>query len=499
MSILLQSIVFFKTSTDINVADSASSVITDSEKLNINLSVGTKGSGLQLTLKNAYKEHVNKDGEFKWSNADTVKIYLKYTDDPSATIDTDSTDDLIIIAEIEEYEANLDENLTTWTLKCVDKTYRLLNKLWAKAYTKTDVHDVYGVSKTGWTPPELIKEVIDINTINANGVNSISANFKSKGGFIEDTRPDGSLFDNDTLRSELSVAKVFKPVYEWIDDLSSTSRTNTIAESDGTLVCPRPYIFYIDERNRAHWESPNTVATDYLMTVGNDGAIGTFDTTDPITGAAVTVTDNVSHVIYGHKLKRAIFDVVNMIIFNAGNDLNGNGILFYFYDSTTKTPTLKPTYKPMTDIATRWKTDEFDRGLATAPVDYTLNNNTGTLIRDNRKYDATYNFKPKWADGTEDSNVTSDTSLNDSLRDKCIADGQDRAEGITTNVANPRWKGTITLKGYNYKMGREIIFNNELHGIINAKVRITTAQHTVNKDGWFVTLTVEEDATIKEN
>jgi len=477
MSILLKTIQFFNGDEE----DSTPYIVSDDEKTNIKMSMGNKGSGMEIIIKNAYGEHIL-DGEFRWKETDTVKVFLKYTDDPSYSIDTDATTDLIMVAEIEEFEAEIGEKITSWKLKIVDKTYILLNQLWAKAYTRNEVHDIDGDSKTGWTPPEIIRNIIRITTTDGKGSSEVKADFVSNGGYIQDTRPDSSSFD--TLRDELSIAKVFKPVYEWIEDLSSIERTNTDAEQAGTLIAKRPYFFYVDENNNAHWEYPSTTSSNYEISVGATGPIG---------------GDSIYHELNSGKLKKAIFDIVNMVIFNAGDDFNGNGILDYYYDPTTGSNKLKPVYKPMTDIAEKWKKLEIYRGLDVAPVDYTLNNDTGKLIRDGRKYDATYSFKPIWADASGDASIDNDNDLNESLRIQSSKEGKTRASEITQKRANPRWKGTISLKGYKYALGNLITFNDSFHGISDALIRITDIQHSINKGGWYTTLTVEEDAEEKTN
>lgn len=465
MAILLKKIIGYRTSK----AENSPIEITDDIRTNIKLSLGGSANEAEIILKNAYSEHVT-DGEFDWATEDTIKIFLKYTDSTSAIIDIKSSDDLIVTLEIQEIEAMLEENASSWKLKCVDKSYTVLNRLWAKAYLTTDTHDVYGSAKVGWTPPEIIRDILLITTSNGDGTSGVTADLVSQGGYIQDTRPDSSSFES--LRTELSISKVFKPVRDWIQDLSSTERTNTDSEITGLAVVKRPYIFYIDENNEAHWEYPGTTSADYEMTIGATGVVG---------------SDTVHHIIHGHSLTKSVFDIVNMVIFNAGDDFVGNGILDYFYDPTTKSPTLKPVYKPMTEITKDWKQKEIIRGLDAG--DYTLNNDTGTLIRDGRKYDASYSFTPIWSS----SNVANDTALNTSLRTKAVEDAKTRARAITTRTANPRWKGKISVRGYKYQVGNLIKFNNSLHGIIDAEVRITDVQHTVNDKGWFTTLSVEED------
>lgn len=482
MTVLLKRVLIFPSESLNNYAVDYSSSskkfteITDDENIQVKCSMGNKSGTLTLSLKNNNAEHV-RDSKFKFKQEDVVKVFLKETDNPTDDpIDITSSDDLIMTAEIEEYEAELSDKSTAWHLDCVNKAYVMLNKLWAKAYTRNETHTVYGSNKVGWTPPEIIKHILEMSTMTGKNTSQIKADFVSRGGYIQDTRPDGSSFEG--LRSELSIAKVFKPIHEWTTDLSSVDRTNTAAEIAGTLVCTRPFIFFLDENNAAHWEHPNTDTPEYEMTVGSTVAVG---------------SDTLMHNIIGHKIKKATFDIINLVIFNAGEDFTKSGTLGYYYDSTTTSPKLKPKYQPMLDIANEWKKKEIT-GANSAK--YTLDNDTGTLLWEGRKYNADYTgggFKPVWANSSTDSAVTNDTELNTSLRTFILNQGKNSAQKITQKRANPRWKGTITLRGKNYRVGELIKFNSAKHGIVDAYVRITDVSHTCNKSGWTAVLNVEED------
>ena len=72
--------------------------------------------------------------------------------------------------------------------------------------------------------------------------------------------------------------------------------------------------------------------------------------------------------------------------------------------------------------------------------------------------------------------------------------GKNRARRLTQSKANPRWKGSITLRGEKFSIGELIQFNSTDHGILDAKVRIKDIQHSIDKSGWTTILSVEEDA-----
>lgn len=472
MTVLLKKILIFDQS------ESKSIDITDDERTTVKFSQGAKGSTMQVTLKNAWQEHVL-NGQFRFGVDDIVKIYLKYATEGNETIDIDSTDDLIMVADIINIESLGEESKTTWVLNCMDRTFLLLNRLWAKNYPLS----------SSLTSPLLIKEVINITTTEGKGILSTAVRadlaqgsfsggefIRTGGGYIQNIRPDNTAFP------AVSIAKVFKPVYEWINDLSQPDMTNTTTElgENGSPASPRPYIFFIDENNNAHWESPTVLNPDHYLTWGTTSAIS---------------PDTTAHYIKSFKLKKAIFDIINMVIFNAGDDFYGSGTLNYFYDPTTKSPKLKPVYRPWTDIAKDVIYREmFEENLAK----YTENNGDadnapGTLFFQGKRYDASYPLTPYWSS----TSVANDTELNTSFRNYIAFDegslGKTRARRLTQNKASPRWKGTITVRGEKLSVGELIRFNSADHGIVNATVRIRDSQHNIDKSGWDTTLSVEED------
>ena len=297
---------------------------------------------------------------------------------------------------------------------------------------------------------------------------------RTGGGYIQNVRPDNSPFPVTTI------SKVYKPVYEWIDDLSQPDRTNTQDEltATGTVPpSPRPHFAFIDENNNFHWEYPSTDTPSHHMTWGTSSAVS---------------PDTVGHYITSFDLKKAVFDIVNFVIFNAGDDFFGSGILNYHYDPTTKATSLKPVYRAWTDISSEVIKTAI---LVEHPTKFTEDNATpGTLTWQGKRYTATYNFTPFWTTTA----VSTDTTLNNSLRDYCALDdnslGKNRARRLTHSKANPRWKGRITLRGEKFSIGELVQFNSTDHGILDAKVRIKDIQHSIDKSGWTTILSVEEDA-----
>jgi len=447
--------------------------ITDDERITIKIAQGSRGSSMDIILKNAWEEHVT-DGVFRFGVDNIVKLYLKWAIEGTDTIDTTASTDLVMSADIINIEASGEEKKTTWILHCMDRTFIIMNKLIAKNYPLADA----------MTAPTIIKEIINWSCTTGTGIlsNTLKADLttgtwntstgvfnRTGGGYIQHIRPDNTAFPAK------AIAKVYKPVYEWIDDLSQPDMTNTATElaDDGTPICKRPFYFYIDEDNNCHWEYPHASATPSVeMTFGAVSAVG---------------SDSDTHYVKSFQLKKAVFDIINMVIYNAGKDLYGNGILDYFYDKTAKSSKLKPVYRPWVNIADDVIYREiFEENTGS----YTEDNSTpGALTYHGKRYTASYNITPHWTTTA----VTDDSELNDSLRAYCINLGDDKANSLTQGKANPRWKGKITLRGEKRTIGELIQFNSKDHGIVNAKVRIEQMQHTITKTGWDTILSVEED------
>lgn len=447
--------------------------IEDDEGVTVKFSQGAKGSSMSLTLKNAWAEHVS-SGEFRFGVDNIVKLWLKWADEGTDTITTTSSADLIMSADVIDIESSGEEKATTWKLTCMDRTFIILNKLFVKNYPISESR----------TSPQLIKEIINFTT--GTGTGTLSTSLKADlavggwntttgiftrtgGGYIQGIRPDNSPFP------VVAISKVYKPVYEWIDDLSQPDMTNNTTElsATGTPPSPRPYYFYIDENNNCHWEFPDVTTPSHHFTWGSTSAVS---------------PDTVAHYIKSFKLKKVVSNIINTVYFNAGDDFYGSGTLDYFYDKTSTASKVKPVYRPWIDIA---KDAMYREIIEENPTKYTEDNATpGTLFFQGKRYTASYNFTPHWTTTA----VTTDTTLNNSFRSYIISQGKLRAQRLCQRKANPRWKGKITIRGEKLAIGELIQFNSTDHGIVNAKVRITDVQHVISKTGWDVVLSVEEDA-----
>lgn len=528
---------------------------TDVLRVSIKQSIKPSANYTEISLKNPpsskygrisdgtiIHEHVSPLKELIFTEGDTMKIYAARITQ-NRTIDTSSTsNDLLMSAFLEEIKCNGTQKQSKITLRGVDKTYALLNKLHSYAYIQDN-----SPPASGWTAPVIVKDVIRaVNDSHDDALGytftgtalipygpfAISAEMKSLGGFIEDTRKDGSAYPTTTM------AKVFAPAYEFIKEASSPENTNSqTALQSNALTQDRNMIFYIDELNRFHWFYPRDVvetslsaaltstattvtvvdaslfATDGRIMMGSElidytGTTGTSFTGstrgiagtiaqahssgDTVTSAIVVTEGNItsSVEVLDINLTKKTFDVVNMVIYNAGKDMYGSGILWYYYNQNTSEKDLKMVYKPWNFIA---------KNLIEQEVKATnlVVSSTGVFTFQETTYAATaFPFVTTWS-----ASVSSNATYNTSLRDKAaFADdsvGGALSAALTNRTGSPRWKGNIDNAGYRFRPGDVITFTSDRFGIQRVALRINEVTHNIDKSSWATNIEVEEDEPLR--
>src|SRR3990167_7932863 len=476
--------------------------IDDYVNITIKIGLQAKLNQMDAKLTNAIGKYVGTDGNIQFQEGDSLKLYAKHKEDDSALDISPTSTDLIMSTELIEVEAETSDNSTSLTLKCADKTFTVLNNLWTSRYKTTDTDKNQS--------PEIIKNILqNVSDSTGDGSFSISALFTTESGFIQATKSDGSPFPI------ISMSKVYKPVYEWLTDLSNTDNT----------VDNKTYVFYIDELNRFHWFYPKdaaqTVLTSALSavattanvssTTGFDsigriaidaelmnytgitatsftgltrGSAGTEATTHNINA---TVSDALRFIVgdtstgnevLNYKLTNKVFDVINFVIFNAGDDMNGVGISNYFFDPTSGSKTLKGTHRKFLKIAELMKEADRLAGNITRNADKSYN------------FPSVFPVTPAW---NTTISVNSTIEYNNEFRETAIIVGKNQAKKITSFRGEARWKGDIETKGRNYVVGNLINFTSEQTGIKEIDIRIKDLTHRFTKNGWFTSLSVEED------
>lgn len=421
-----------------------------------------------------------------------------------------------------EYGFDDDSKQTTIKLVCADKTYVMFNKLLAKYFgvlassgtttattsnklvdssatftnqddiipgmyvqnttdntstyitaidsaTTLSVNDDIFASGEGyeikWNAPSMLKKAImfateDVDgrytgTGNESGVTySVDSRLESESGYIQDERSDGSAFP------PLSMSKVWKPVYEWVDEISQVENLNTTDELTGTLLYGKPFMYYIDENNKFHWiEMQDTVSSDNTIIIGTN------------TG------------VYSLKLTKSVFDTINFVVGRGGEDLYGNGTLNYYFEPTSKVKTLRMKVVGMTEIASDLIKQEISIG------NLVENNTDGVFTYSGNRYDRSGNVTASW----NNTEYTTDSTYNKALREEIRIRIKVKAQKIVSRLIGQRWKGTIEIKGSIITPGTMYQVTDYRVGLYNLIIRCVDVKHIINKDGWFTTLQLEED------
>lgn len=503
-----------------------------------------KNNILNIDLKNPNQKYVDTNGLIRFKEDDVFEIYAKKT--------TDATDiggswknanNFLGSYYLKEFSQMSTAERHRIKITAVDKAYVLFNRVHAQSFGFAS--DDY------WTSPGIFRKVTRINspidstfkgtigTDNDAGVRfQINAKFVSEGGNITDYRDDeysplngdltnsattipvddGTQFnadggtvvigtehiyyaavstnnltgcvraiddtlavahtDNDTVYQGFPTvlfSKVWKPLYEWLSELGQPDNTNYPSEQlSQVLKYNRSFLLWIDNDNGIHY-----LPTDDVVDVTLE--VGTND-------------------LYEVSLEKAVFDAVNMVIYNVGEDMNGAGLSWYWYDEDSETNDLKMRYQPMinvmNDILATW--------INYASVgSITLKANANDAYR---KYPAdveyplaNYPFKDlanQWQNLNDDTlfgSLANDSDFNDALRAAALMMGRTKAQNITSRVGGLRYRGTITTNGVYYNPGDLIRITDSKTGVKDQLVRVLDVTQTITQNQWSTNLQVEED------
>ena len=486
MSILTARVSYFG-----NEGQNSEVIVDDWLSLTIKRGLDDKSNTIDIKLKNSIKrlladgtvihKHVNNskemsiDGTVALQQNDVFKIWLRWSNSASDTITYDDNSAyMITIAEVEEWDCSSGEKRSEMTIKCVDKTFEVLNKLWASAYTNSfgltcptmaqlvirNATDgipsyVYGYTAAGaYTKPALYG--VDARLMGGTYTQQAALDPVATGdppAYIESKRINNSSYP------VIQMTKVWKPVYEWLKEINDIRNTNTAVEiASNTPPHDRNNRFYIDQKNRYHQFYPaDTVNYDITAgTVDPDGSVIDF------------------------KMTKKTFDIINMVIFNSGKDLNNIGILWYYFDKTSKERKLKMKYIPMLEIASEGNGSL--RAMEAAIGNIQVNSDTTVTILVSAG-------TTSWGES-----YSSAADYKTKFRTKAKYDGSTRAKALVCNRGNPRWKGSFTVKkGSYYAPGQLCRFTATSHGINQELVRIGDVMHHVTPSSWTSSLDVEED------
>lgn len=489
-------------------------------------------------------------GTILFKEEDSIKVWATYLTD-ATEVGTAWYDDTRLLGAfgVEEYQIQTLENQNRIQLKAVDAAYLLFNKIYNFSYGVGNVFTAPGIirhcaRKFGEKPGSDV-----FGTHNDTGTEyAMDAKFLSEGGYIEDIRrirtaigtysydkqnqlngainssvttitvdsttgfeDDGTLvidtehisytgksgtqftgctrgIDDTSAASHLDdavtyqgfplvvMSKIWKPLFEWIGEISQTENTNYLSEiqEGGTQYFGRAFLFWIDKNNSPHWVYPDDVV-DLTIDLGEEGR-------------------------RSFKLEKTIFDAVNFIIYNSGEDMYGNGITYYLFDDTTEVATLKMRYQPMTKIV---------HTLIDRDIKEDANPTRNTAERDiYKQFPASYSpaivpsflslaneFRAMQGQSPRVS-VTSDSEYNDCLREAAKQMGWNEAKKITTKQSGLRYRGQIAIKGAAVNPGDLIQVTNPFIGLTSQYLRVREITHNINSNTFESTLDVEEDEKV---
>ena len=235
--------------------------------------------------------------------------------------------------------------------------------------------------------------------------------------------------------------------------------------------------YHLDEKNRLHWFYPidNTFA-DLTTTSTTDSTDKKGNNLDLVMGTTTNFE------IKNHKLKFALYEVINFIYFEAGIDMNGDSILGFRYDPTSGAPTIKDSKRSYPRIPESMRLeDDFVNG--------------GSITKDATKksgyaFPTSYPVTPKW---NKDITVNNDGEYNTQFKNEARRKGNAKADSIIRGTSSQRWKGTIETRFHNFTVNDLLRYTSQAGGIYREKLRITEVNHNFQKAGSFTTLSVEAD------
>jgi len=313
-----------------------------------------------------------------------------------------------------------------------------------------------------------VLEVIDNENIRLTKNIITSGNdYEISNGFIQDTRPDATDFPN------ISFSQIKKPIADSISKVSQVEYTNTEPELSSGSVVKRTMRYFIDRDNRFHWYLPDDTP-EHIMKVGVTDAIS---------------PDEKGYVIQNIDLTNSVDDTINFIKYKCGEDMENEQITGFSYASFSGSPERKDSLRVWEDIAVGMKQSEAIEGNIVLQ--------TGVIYA----YPTTYDPLPNGEDypsfdSTQDTVPTSDSEYNTIFKREAKIKANSRSGDIFRKAANPKWKGTIQVRGYRFTVGDLIQLTSQPHGIKDIKVRINTIAHQFVAGGWTTQLTVEEDEPV---
>ena len=421
--------------------------LTDVKQINVRKSSDMGNNAGDFGLRNPITNltlYMDNEG-IRFNPEQDVLFYARYDDDGTGLPET--YDNLIFSGRVVEFEGESTDTKTDIKVSTVDSSFIVLNRIYIGdefGPVNETVKKVIGFANNN--TPELSKQIVVAD--------------ESDGGFLADEKSDGTEFPG------VQYSSAGRPVYKVLQELAQPLYTGEAENVN--------YRFFVDRNNELHFFYPSDGVQHVIVEGSRETESAVY--THPITGEDISFDDTNIHKLIQTKLKLAVYDITNFIIYKAGEDLEGNQIMNFAFAPTSGVPITKDSFRSWEKITKKLKQDEESVGNLTKEYGdrYTVANSSGTT---------------SWgvAYGSEEAYNNALVQRAENIAE-AIADAEFRA------TADPRWRGSIEVQGQNiYEPGDALMFTSNRLGIQDIFMRIVDVQHSISKGGWFTNLTVQEE------
>jgi hypothetical protein len=453
--------------------------------------------GSEATKNTVTVELQNHDG---WlTNAD--RLALEFTvQEASLAIYLDwkpidvSTSSPIISASVSSLEYPMDANgKYKIKVKATDKTAMLLSKMWAQSYGENE----------NLNASEIIINIVGhLNDLDGNSSNGIQLGKTP----LTTTKVSTTKQNGSALPKPISMAKIWKPGYEWLNDLSQIENTGE----------DRPYIYYIDEYNDLHWHYPfqkplttlsaginSTVTTvpvtsttgypdsgvfvieDEIISYTSKNATNFLGCTrgDKFTNSAPHTSGTLVSGLFLYLGRRDIYklDVAttedgtyNFIIYNGGPTPEGYEYLFYSLD--------------LSQVGKKFRMKFFDWKSVGKDITNAEKNRSDWPDKDDNFPTGSYPWTPWWLSTTVANDAEYQTAFEDKVREMC--ETKCKAYYVT---GKQKYTASAQLRGTtDYQVGDIVQVASPKFDLL-LTLRVKEVKHQVNKTGWITDLSLTED------
>ena len=118
-----------------------------------------------------------------------------------------------------------------------------------------------------------------------------------------------------------------------------------------------------------------------------------------------------------------------------------------------------------------------------------VSNTSGTFTFGGNRYNMNGTVTALW----DNTAYSTDSTYNTALRTQILKEGRSRARSLAKGLSDARYKGRIERKGAIITVGNLIKLTNLKTGQNQELIRVTDVRDTINKNGWFTSLELEQD------